>query len=62
MGREIICSQALKILSRRVYVINLRLGKLEIHIKISKLSTKEMGLEFKMPKMGKGKKNWNEKQ
>lgn len=37
-------------------MINFRLGKLEMHIKISKLSRKEMGLEFKMPKMGRGRK------
>lgn len=35
-------------------MINFILGKLEMHIKISKLSRKEMGLEFKMPKMGRG--------
>lgn len=37
-------------------MINFRLGKLEMHIKISKLSRKEMGLEFKMPKMGRGRR------
>lgn len=37
-------------------MINFRLGKLRTHIKISRLSRKRMGMEFKMPKLGKGKK------
>lgn len=40
-------------------MVNFRLGKLEMHIKISRLSRKGIGTEFKMPKVGK--KNWNEK-
>ena len=37
-------------------MINFRLGKLRTHIKISRLSRKRMGMEFKMPKLGKGEK------
>lgn len=37
-------------------MINFRLGKLRTYIKISRLSRKRMGMEFKMPKLGKGKK------